>query len=138
MLAVYASQSRKMELLECLDAEESWVREETARALGPVRSEDVVSRLQAILLDAGERPWVRAAAAESLGKLSRPESFEVMTGVLASPGLDSEAKLALIEGLCAFADRRADAVQAIAPLAADEDLMVAALAEKMVRAQCEQ
>jgi HEAT repeat protein len=135
-LSVYASQARKKDLLDCLDAEESWVREETARVLGRVRSQEIVEKLQAVLLDPEERPWVRAAAADSLALLARPESFDVMVGVLAAPGLDSEAKLALIEGVCTFAERRAEAVQAISTLVEDEDLMVAALAEKKVRRQC--
>lgn len=135
-LADYAAQARKKDLLECLGADESWVREETARALGRMHSKEVVDRLQALLLDAGERPWVRAAAADSLAQLARPESFDVMSGLLAVPGLDPEPKLALIEGLCVFAERREEAIQAIAPLMDDEDLMVAALAEKRVRHQC--
>src|SRR5262245_60904741 len=135
-LSNYAAQARKKDLLDCLDAEESWVREETARVLGRVRSNEVVERLQAVLLDAAERPWVRAAAADSLAALARPESFDVMLGVLSAPGLDPEPKLALIEGLCSYADRRAEAVQAITPLLEDEDLIVAAYAEKKVRRQC--
>jgi HEAT repeat protein len=135
-LAAYAANARKKDLLDCLDAEESWVREETARVLGRVRSPEVVERLHTVLLDANERPWVRAAAADGLAQLARPESFEVMAGVIAAPGLDPEQKLALIEGLCTFSERRADAVQAIAPLVNDEDLMVAALAAKKVTKQC--
>jgi hypothetical protein len=106
------------------------------RALGRLRSNEVVERLQTVLLDGTERPWVRAAAADSLAALQRPESFEVMIGVLAAPGLDPEPKLALIEGVCSYEARRAEAVQAIAPLVEDEDLIVASLAEKKVRKQC--
>ncbi len=135
-LQAYVAQARKTDLLACLDSDQSWVREETARALGGLRSRDAVERLQAILLDNAERPWVRAAAADGLARLARPETFDAMAGVLADTGLDPEPKLALIAALCAFPDRRDDAVQAITPLIGDEDLIVAAFAEKEVRSRC--
>jgi HEAT repeat protein len=124
------------EALACLDAEESWIREESARALAPLRSDRVIENLEKKLLDRNERPWVRAAAADGLATIARASSFDVMTGVIVEPGLDPEAKVALIEGLCAFPEKQADAVQAIAPLADDEDIVVSALAAKKVSTQC--
>lgn len=136
VLARYAEIGRQAELLECMEAEQSWVREETARRLGRLRSDVVREKLEATLLDRSERPWVRAAAADGLATIGHPGSFDVLAGVLATPGLDPEPKVALIEALCRFTDRSEDAVQSIAPHTDDEDLIVAALARKKVGSKC--
>lgn len=136
VLSRYAQIGQEAKLLECMAAEESWVREETARRLGSLPSDPVRQSLEATLLDRAERPWVRAAAADALGTLHHAGSFDVLTGALATPGLDPEPKIALIEALCRFPDRAEDAVQSIAPHTDDEDLMVAAVAQKKVGSKC--
>lgn len=119
-----------------MEEEESWVREETALALGQVKSPSAASRLERTLNDNAERDYVRAAAARSLGRLKQASSFPIMVGAIATPGAAPELKLALIESLCRYEQQRVEAVQAIAPLADDEDIIVAAAAALRVKKQC--
>jgi hypothetical protein len=58
-----------------------------------------------------------------------------LVGAAASAGAPPELKLALIGALCAHRER-AEALHAIAPLARDPDLLVAALAEQEVAKRC--
>lgn len=121
-------------LREYLSAEESWVREEAVRVLGRHPSEENARLIEARLLDGAEKVWVRAGAADSLGVIRDPASLGVLIGVASSPGVEPELKLALIRALCRFEDP--SALQAIAPLTRDEDLLVAAAAEKEVQSRC--
>ena len=120
-----------------MEEDESWVREESALAMAQLGSPTAARKLEAVLGDNSERDYVRAAAARALGKLQDGGSFEVLVGALSSPGSAPELKLALIESLCRFGQQRAQAVQAIAPLADDEDIIVAAAAAQRVKSQCQ-
>lgn len=123
-------------LVAYLDDERSWVREEAARTLGAIRAESAARALEARLLDPRERPWVRGAAAEALGAMESIASIRVIAGVLAEPGTAAELKLAAIRALCALASAGPEPLQLVTPLAADEDLLVAALAEDSVATKC--
>lgn len=128
-------------LLAYLGDERSWVREEAARALGVMKASTARERLESVLRDERERPWVRASAAEALGALGEGSSVEVIGGVIAAPSTAPEVKLAAIRALCrlAAANSPADArapLQAIQPLTADEDVLVAALAEESLASGC--
>lgn len=90
------------------------------------------------MLDAKERSFVRAAAAQALGELEDPALVGVLSGVAAAPGNPPELKLAVIDCLCRLAQRAedAEAMRAVSALMRDEDLLVSARAESAVAGDC--
>jgi HEAT repeat protein len=129
------AEGRSDELRPLLNHEHGWVREEAARLLGSSGTQAAASDLESLVADRGERPLVRAAAARALGLLRAPTSLPVLVGVASVPGTPPEVKLALIDALCAFAPKP-EALQAIAPLERDEDLLVSVAAAERVQWQC--
>lgn len=123
-----AQQGDLEQLADWLAHEHSWVREEAARALSQVPGPEAARLLEEVLERPRERPWVRAAAAASLGDIRDPGSLPVLIGVLSQPGQDAEVELALIGALCAYRERRA--LQAIATLEQDDDLLISAAAAR--------
>lgn len=122
-------------LIADLTAEESWIREEAARALGERQAAESRAALEARVADAAERSWVRAAAADALGALAAPESLAVLIGATAEAGAAPELKLSLIGALCRYATRP-EALRAIGELRDDTDLLVSAAAEKRLVTRC--
>jgi HEAT repeat protein len=133
-MASLAGERQSAELIEYLHDDRSWVREEAARILGESKISAAEPELISLLRSSSERPWVRAAAARALGQLGSRAAFADLSGLAASPSSPPELKLALIDALCAY---RADtSLMALAPLGSDEDILVAAKAEKAVRSRC--
>ncbi|MBN2499001.1 MAG: HEAT repeat domain-containing protein [Deltaproteobacteria bacterium] len=123
------------ELAELLRDERSWVREEAALRLGELGGEAPARLLESILQDERERWYVRAAAARALSRIGDARSFGLLSGLAARPELEPEIKIALIEALCACGPEQ-EALQSIAALAGDQDLLVAALASSRMRVRC--
>lgn len=109
-----------------LEGDASWAREEAARTLGEIAWTDARPALEAHLLDAGEKTYVRRACAEALGAIRAPESFSVLVGLVERPETPPEVKVALVRAICAYDGPEPPAV--IAPLTKNEDLLVAATA----------
>jgi HEAT repeat protein len=122
------------ELFKYLADERSWVREEAARALGDIPTDRAARRLETVVVEDSERLYVRAAAADALGRIRNPLSFDVLTGLIATAGLASELKISLIHAICAYSNK--EALQAITPLVGDGDIIVSAVAETQVRTKC--
>jgi HEAT repeat protein len=129
------AEGRTIDLMPLLSHERGWVREEAARTLGLAGTQAAAPALENLVTATGERPLVRAAAARALGLLRVPTSLPVLVGVASAPGTPPEVKLALIDALCAFAPNP-EALQAIAPLMTDEDLLVSVAATERVQWRC--
>lgn len=121
-------------LVAWLGDERSWVREEAARAMGRSRDRESRELLEARLFDRGEKTWVRSAAAEALGQLGELKTLPLFAGLAVQPDTPPEVKLALIRAMCAFPGD--EPLSAIAPLAANEDLLVASLASAQLASSC--
>jgi HEAT repeat protein len=124
------------EAIALLEDSRSWVREEAVRTLGNMRAVEARPSLEARLGDRREKPYVRSAAAIALGQLGRIESIAVLVGVAGEPATPPDVKLSIIHSLCAVSELGPEPMQAIAPLANDEDLLVAAFAEQSVSTRC--
>lgn len=124
------------ENLEHLRHEHSWVREDAALALGAARVVDAVGPLEALVVLREEDPYVRAAAARALGAIGAPSSLGVLTGIAAERGASPTLQLAVVEAVCRYQADQPSAVQALAPLAQHQDLLVAAAAKKGIQSGC--
>ena len=92
-------------------------------------------RLERVVADGEESSWVRAAAARSLGIVGQATSaLPLLLGVAATPNAEPELKLAAIEASCRLGGT--GALPGLAPITRDEDLLVAAAAERMVLRRC--
>jgi HEAT repeat protein len=118
-------------LAKWLEDEDSWAREEAARTIGEARWAEGRALLETRLLDSSEKTYVRRAAAEALGALADPASFSVLAGLVERPETPPEVKIALVRAICAYEGPEPIAV--IAPLAKNEDLLVAATAQASCR-----
>lgn len=131
------AESGEWERLDAYLADErSWVREEAALVLGEHVASHRRASLERVLANREERPWVRAAAADALGRIADPASLPALEGALAERGLPGEVKVAVIMAACRLSDAGPGAAQAITPLTADEDLLVATIAAEHLRLGC--
>ncbi len=112
------------------------MREDAATALAEAGAPEAVSPLEQIVVRRDERDFVRASAARALGRLGAPSSLGVLSGVATERGAPPALQLAVIEAVCRYQAKDPTAVQAIAPLAQHEDLLVAASAQQHVAAEC--
>jgi HEAT repeat protein len=133
-LETLAGEGRSQDLVEYLHDDRSWVREEAAKALGEMKAKDAEAGLIAVLRSPTERPYVRAASARALGRIGSPSSFPDLSGLVASSASPPELKLALIDALCSYDGQ--EPLTVLTPLGSDEDILVAAKAEKAVRSKC--
>ncbi|NMB77139.1 MAG: hypothetical protein GYA21_18680 [Myxococcales bacterium] len=117
-------------------ARPGWAREEAVAVLGRKQAEEAAPDLVAILLDARESPWLRAAAAEALGNLRRPGCVETLEPLVQQTDLFEEIRVAALRSLCACGGADERVRQALADLSQDPDLLVAALADSLRRGRC--
>lgn len=128
-----ARQGKREQLERWLKDDRLWVREEAASAL--VHDPGAAALLLRVVANGEEASWVRAAAARSLGTIGdQGEALPLLLGLAATPQAEPELKLAAIEASCRLGG--AGAVAGLAPLVRDEDLLVAAVAERMVLRRC--
>lgn len=124
---------KRDQLERWLADDRAWVREEAALALA--LDPEAGGLLVRVVANGEESSWVRAAAAKSLGIVgSKDTVVPLLLGIAATPNAEPELKLAAIEASCRLGG--AEAVAGLAPVARDEDLLVAAAAERMVLRRC--
>lgn len=126
---------QRLKLEAWLKDDQRWVREEAALAMASIQAPEAAVALEGVLSDGAESSWVRAAAARSLGAIGdRERGLPLLLGIASAPGAEPELKLAAIEASCRLGG--AEAVSGLAPLVRDDDLLVSAYAERMVRDRC--
>jgi HEAT repeat protein len=121
-------------LLKWLADERSWVREEAARSLGNNRVVEARELLEARVSDRAEKVWVRSASAGALGKIGDARSLGLLAGIAVQPETPSEVKIAVVQAMCAFPGE--EPLSSIAPLAGNEDLLVASIASASLASSC--
>lgn len=114
----------------------TWAREESVAVLGRKQAQEAAPDLVAILLDTRESPWLRAAAAEALGNLRRPDCIETLEPLAQKTDLFEEIRVAALRSLCECGGNSERVQQTLAELSRDPDLLVAALADSLRRSGC--
>lgn len=135
-LDTLARQGGHAELVAYLHDERSWVREAAVSAVGRHRVQAGAEPVQACLSDAGEKRYVRAAAATALADLGRVEALPELARIATEPGAAPELELAILGALCRLGPQDPQTQQALAHLAEDEDILVAAAARHRQQTGC--
>lgn len=125
-------------LLGYVQDERSWVREAAIQVVGRRQLHAGTPQLIEALLDPREKRYVRAAAATALANLEHRASLPDIARAAALPDAPPEFELAAIGALCRLGPQDAKTLGTLTLLANDEDLLVAASAQRHLATGCAQ
>ena len=121
-------------LIALVSDESSWVREGAIDGLGRAGAKHHAGLVDRKLADRGERPYVRVAAARTLGRFGAGAS--TLAATVAEAGARPELVITAMYALCQASGSGAEAVRTIQPLVEHSDLLVATHASKIVQDRC--
>jgi len=123
-------------LLGYVQDERSWVREAAIEVVGRRQLRAGTPQLIDKLLDPREKRYVRAAAATALANLGHQASLPDIARAAALPDAPPEFELAAIAALCRLGPQDPKTQSTLTLLANDEDMLVAASAQRRMATGC--